>query len=131
MTGTQPDRTCGVPERILGAVGLAVKARACVVGTTLSVEKMRADKGELLIVADDISENARKRLVGTAEFHHIPYVLGSFSKALLAHAAGKKSDTAAVLFIDQSFVKIIEKTGVKIHTTNTEVPDGYGSSTEV
>ena len=117
--------------RLLGAVGLAVRARACVVGTTLSVEKMRADKGELLLVACDISDNTRKRLIGTAEFHHIPYVLGDFSKASLAHTAGKKSDTAAVLFLDKSFCKIVEKTGVKIHTTNTEVTCLYGSSTEV
>ena len=52
MTGTSVKDE--VSERILGAVGLAVRARACVVGTTLSVEKMRADKGELLITACDI-----------------------------------------------------------------------------
>ena len=62
MTGTSVKDE--VSERILGAVGLAVRARACVVGTTLSVEKMRADKGELLITACDISENTRKRLIG-------------------------------------------------------------------
>ena len=93
MTGTQAGND--VSARILGAVGLAVKVRAALVGTTLSVERMRADKGELLITACDISENTRKRLVGTAEFHHIPYVLTELTKAELSHAAGKKSDTAA------------------------------------
>ncbi len=129
MTGTQAGND--VSARILGAVGLAVKARAALVGTTLSVERMRADKGELLITACDISENTRKRLVGTAEFHHIPYVLTELTKAELSHVAGKKSDTAAVLLTDKGFVKIVEKTGIKIHTTNTEVLDLYGSNTEV
>ena len=129
MTGTSVKDE--VSERILGAVGLAVRARACVVGTTLSVEKMRADKGELLITACDISENTRKRLIGTAEYHHIAYVTTDIPKGTLAHATGKKSDTAAVLLTDKSFVKIVEKTGIRIHTTNTEVTDLYGSNTEV
>lgn len=119
MTGTQTD--AGVSAKILGAVGLAVRARACVVGTTLCVEKMRADKGALLIVAKDISDNTRKRLIGTARFHRIPYVLGDFPKASLAHTVGKKSDTAAVLLTDKSFGTIVENTGIEIHTTNTEV----------
>ena len=119
MTGTKTD--VGVSAKILGAVGLAVRARACVVGTTLCVEKMRADKGALLIVAKDISDNTRKRLIGTARFHRIPYVLGDFPKASLAHTAGKKSDTAAVLLTDKSFGTIVENTGIEIHTTNTEV----------
>lgn len=120
-----------IRQKLLGAVGLAAKARGCVIGTTLCVEKMRADKGELLLVAGDISDNTRKRLCGTAEYHRIPYIETDLPKAVLAHTVGKKADTAAILLTAPGFAKIIEKQGIKIHTTNTEVLDLYGSNTEV
>lgn len=107
--------------RILGAVGLAVKARGCLIGTNASVDAMREGKGFLLIPASDISDNTKKRLVGTAEYHNIPYLHAPVTKSDLMHAVGKTSDTAAVLFTDRGFVKIIEKLGMEIHTTNTEV----------
>ena len=110
-----------VKQRILGAVGLASKARKCMTGTDICVELMRADKGKLLLVADNISDNTRKKLVKTAVFHKIPYADTGIDKGELAKAAGKKSDAAAVLFTDSGFVKIIENLGVKIHITDTEV----------
>lgn len=108
-------------QKLLGAVGLAAKARGLVAGSAPCVDKMRADKGYLLVAAEDISENTKKRLIGTASFHHIPYLIPGVSKKMLAHAAGRKSDAAAVLFTDAGFVKIIEKLVTAIHTTNTEV----------
>ena len=112
-----------VNEKILGAVGLATKARKCFIGTELCVESMRANKGKLLLVASDISDNTSKRLVKTAVFHKIPYTLVDSGKAQLAHAVGKSSDCAAILLTDDGFAKIIEKLDVKIHITDTEVLD--------
>lgn len=121
-----------VRRKLLGAVGLAAKARRCVAGTQLCVETMRSDKGVLLAAARDISDNTKKRLFGAALAHRIPFVLPDVTKAELAHAAGKKADAAAVLFMDEGFVKIIDKLGMEIHTTNTEVLNLYGSKhTEV
>ncbi len=110
-------------ERILGAVGLARKAGKCATGTSVCVDYMRADKGKLLIIADDISENTLARLVNTAKYHGIPYINTGIRKAFLAKRLGKTSDTAAVLLLDEGFVKIIEKLGIEIHTTYTEVLD--------
>lgn len=112
-----------INAKILGAVGLASKARKCLIGTDLCVESMRANKGKLLLVASDISEGTKKKLVKTAVFHKIPYTLISCSKGELAHAAGKKSDAAAILLNDEGFAKIIEKLGIEIHITDTEVLD--------
>ena len=110
-----------VKKKILGAVGLASKARKCITGTELCVEYMRANKGKLLIVAEDVSDNTGKKLLKTASFHKIPYITVELPKAELASSAGKKSDAAAVLFTDEGFVKIIENLGIEIHTTDTEV----------
>ena len=112
-----------INEKILGAVGLATRARKCFIGTELCVESMRANKGKLLLVASDISDNTKKKLVKTALFHKIPHIFVDSGKAQLAHAAGKTSDCAAILLTDDGFVKIIKKLGVKIHITDTEVLD--------
>lgn len=111
----------GVSQKILGAVGLAARARKCLTGTDICVDYMRLGKGKLLIVASDISENTRKKLVKTAVYHKIPYILTDIDKGELAHAAGKKSNAAAVLINDSGFVKIIKNLNVKILTTDTEV----------
>lgn len=108
-------------KKLLGAVGLAARARKCITGTEICVDYMRAGKGKLLVVASDISENTRKKLVKTAVFHKIPYTEPGIDKGSLAKAAGKKSDAAAVLINDSGFVKIIENLNVEIHITDTEV----------
>ena len=110
-----------VREKILGAIGLALKARKCVTGTEMCVERIRTGRGTLLIVASDVSSNTYKRLTDAACAHKIPFVTADVSKRSLADIAGKKSDTAAVLFIDEGFANIIRKLDVEIHTTNTEV----------
>lgn len=110
-------------NKTLGAIGLAAKARKLITGTELCVDYMRAGKGKLLIVASDISDNTRKKLIKTASFHQIPYAVPGVDKGSLAHAVGKKSDAAAVLLNDSGFVKIIENLKVEIHITDTEVLD--------
>lgn len=108
-------------NKLLGAVGLAARARKCIVGTEICVETMRKNKGFLLVVAGGISENTEKKLVKTAIFHKIPYTKINAEKDELARAVGKKSNAAAVLIIDNGFVNIIKKLGIEIHTTDTEV----------
>lgn len=112
-----------VNEKIWGAIGLATKARKCLIGTGLCVESMRANKGKLLLIASDVSDNTRKRLVKTAQFHKIPYTFVDSNKGQLSHIVGKSGDCAAILLTDDGFAKIIEKLDVKIHITDTEVLD--------
>ena len=108
-------------KKLLGAVGLAARARKCLTGTDICIDYMRAGKGKLLVIASDISENTMKKLVKTAVFHKIPYTEPGIDKGSLAKAVGKKSDAAAVLLTAGGFVKIIENLGVEIHITDTEV----------
>ena len=121
MNNMSKDMTNEITAKISGAVGLAARARKCVTGTEICVEYMRAGKGKLLVIAQDISDNTRKKLVKTAVYHKIPYTEPNIDKSSLANSVGKKSDTSAVLLCDSGFVKIIENLGVKIHITDTEV----------
>ena len=115
------DLTDEIGKKLLGAVGLAARARKCLTGTEICVDYMRAGKGKLLVVASDVSANTKKLLIKTAVFHKIPYTEPGVDKEKLAHAVGKKSNAAAVLVTDSGFVKIIENLNVEIHTTDTEV----------
>ncbi len=108
-------------KALSGAVGLALKAGKCLTGTEACVEKMRNGQGSLLVMAGDCSPNTEKRLLDSAKSHGIPYLLSPMTKAAFAALAGKKSDTAAFLIMDDGFVKILEKSGAAIHKTNTEV----------
>lgn len=114
-------------EKLFGAIGLALRARKCLVGTNMCVEEMRKGKGYLLIPANDISDNTKKRLLKTAAFHKIPCLISDVSKNELSQITGKKADTAAVLLTDKGFVQIIEKLGMEIHIIDTEVLNLYGS----
>ena len=55
-------------EKITGAIGLALKAGKCVSGTNACLDKIRAGKGKLLIIACDVSENTKDRLERAAGY---------------------------------------------------------------
>ena len=112
-----------IQKKVLGCIGLASRARKCIFGTEMCVEYMRKDKGCLLIVAYGISENTKKKLVKTATYHKIPYYISDIDKSILAHSAGKISDTSAILITDKNFTAIIQNLNVEIHITDTEVLD--------
>ena len=82
---------------------------------------IRSGRGKLLVVANDASENTKDKLISTAKGYGVPQLIFDAGKADFAKLAGKKSDTAAFLITDGGFVKIIEKLGIEIHLTHTEV----------
>ncbi|MBO4343859.1 MAG: ribosomal L7Ae/L30e/S12e/Gadd45 family protein [Clostridia bacterium] len=108
-------------EKIKGAIGLSIKAGKCAIGTEACLDKIRSGRGKLLVVANDASENTKDKLISTAKGYGVPQLIFDAGKADFAKLAGKKSDTAAFLITDGGFVKIIEKLGIEIHLTHTEV----------
>ena len=94
-------------RRVLGLVGLGIRARNAVVG----VEQVRlaARKGHLAlaIVAPDASENSRKKLLPLLTARRIPVREGPRA-ATLGAAAGRES-TAAVGITDASLARGVRK----------------------
>ena len=107
-------------QTVLGAFGLALKAGKCAVGTTQTVEKMRAGEGRLLAVASDLSDNTRKRLAQTAHTHGVPMLTLSVTKRDMAHRSGKSADTSSLLMLDEGFIRIIEKRGIDVRPQGTQ-----------
>lgn len=59
-------------NKAIGCLGLAVKARRCISGEVLM--KGFAKGGiHLVIMADDIGENSKKKLIDKCAFYNIPY----------------------------------------------------------
>ncbi|HVA58661.1 MAG: ribosomal L7Ae/L30e/S12e/Gadd45 family protein [Gemmatimonadaceae bacterium] len=90
-------------RRVLGLVGLGVRARNATVG----VEQVRAaaKKGTLVLVlvASDAAENSLDKLLPLMRARHIPTIEG-LAAAELGTAAGRVQ-TAAIGIVDRSLAK--------------------------
>ncbi len=108
-------------ERIVMALGLALKAGKCIVGTDLSVDSIRAKKAALAFMPSDVSDNTRKRITDSCNYHNVHLIVLPCSKEFLGKKLGKKAGVSCAVIADKSFVKIVEKIYVEIHTRFTEV----------
>jgi ribosomal protein L7Ae-like RNA K-turn-binding protein len=98
-----------MPEqnKLQGMIGLAKRAGKVVAGTPMVCEAVRKKKAMLVLIADDATENAKKKVQNCCDYYHIPYHKTSFSTADLAHMIGKSSVIAAIAVADSSFAGAI------------------------
>ena len=90
------------PDRFLGLVGLAKRAGRTVTGAPLIFTAMKSKRPPcLVLVAEDASDGARKKLRTKCEFYKIPLLYTTYSKDALAHAVGNSGEVAAVAITDQ------------------------------
>ena len=108
-------------SRIINALGLALKAGKCAVGSEKCVEEIRAENAKLVIVPCDNSENTEKRINDAVTFHNVPLIKLCAEKKELARKFGKKSEVSCAALLDAGFVKIVDKLYGEIHATHTEV----------
>ncbi len=108
-------------DRILSAFGLAMKAGKCVTGTELCVESIRKEQAKLVVAANDLSDNTKKKIKDSAVYHNVNCIFLDCSMNILASKLGKKCLVSCAAITDEGFVKIIEKIYAEIHTDNTEV----------
>ena len=92
-------------NKILQYVGLAQRAGACCGGGMQTESTIRQGKAKLLILADDASENTRKKLENLAKRYHVP-VIYTADRDALGHAAGKDLRSACVI-TDRGFADAI------------------------
>ena len=110
-----------IPQRILGAIGLARRAGKLLVGSEIVIDAMRRGTGKLVCVASDASAGTVKKLRDTAAFHRVPYLTLETDMASLAAMLGKKGNTASVLITEEGFVRIIRRYRTIDTDTITEV----------
>lgn len=98
-------------SKVLSGLGLAMRAGKVVTGDESVLKAVRSGEASLVIVAEDASENARKKFRDKCATYKIPLIIG-FGREELGSSVGKPERVVLAL-IDQGFADMIRKTIVK------------------
>ena len=94
-------------RKIFSMIGLATRAGKTVSGEFATEKAVKAFKAELVIVAEDASDNTKKLFHDKSSFYEVPcFVYGT--KEELGHAMGKEM-RASLAVTDFGFAKTIRK----------------------
>ena len=94
-------------------IGLAMKSGNLVRGGFATEKAIKDYKAKVVIAADDLSENSRKKYDQMCEYYHVPmFYYGT--KEELGHAIGKEY-RAVLAIVDQGLAKAV------IQSINQEV----------
>lgn len=99
-------------NRALSMLSLAAKAGKVVSGGFMTEKAIQEGKAFLVIVAEDASNNTKKRFINKSDYYDIPYIVYE-SMDNLGKAIGKEARTSMAV-IDSGFAKQISiKIGVQ------------------
>ncbi|MFL2100563.1 YlxQ-related RNA-binding protein [Desemzia sp. FAM 23989] len=93
-------------QKALNLLGLATRAGKLVSGEDLTIKHVRSEKAKVVIIANDASENTRKKISDKCQYYEIPYTI-QYSKAELSQAIGK--ERTIVCLTDAGFAKKIRE----------------------
>lgn len=96
-------------NKLRGLLGMAKKAGRLTCGTELVCDAVRAGKITLVLMANDVSANTRKRLANCAACYHIDCLTLPFDRDVLRQTVGAASLTAAVGLSDPGFSRAIRE----------------------
>lgn len=92
-------------DKVLSMLGLATRAGRTVSGE-FSVEKaLQTGRAYLVIVADDASDNTKKKFVNKCDFYHVPVAFYS-NKVQLGKSMGKEQ-RSTMAFLDEGFANAV------------------------
>ena len=94
-------------ERLLGMLGLCIRARRAVCGTVNVCEALKAGKVKLVVAASDNSAATDKRLSDRAAFYNVKLIKTDLTSAEIGAAVGK-SLVAAMAITDASMASAVE-----------------------
>lgn len=94
-------------NKILSLIGLATKAGRTVSGEFSTEKEVKSGRAALVIVADDASDNTKKKFKNMCDFYHVPIYFYK-DKDTLGHAMGKEF-RATLAVTDAEFAKGIKK----------------------
>ena len=94
-------------NRVLSLIGLATKAGKTVSGEFSTEKSVKTGKGFLALVADDASENTKKKFRNMCTYYEVPLYFLS-DKESLGRAMGKEF-RASLAVQDENFAKAIMK----------------------
>ena len=93
-------------QKVLSLIGLAKKAGRAVSGEGAVKDAVRFGKAQLVIVAEDASDNTKKSITNSCSYYNVTcYICGT--KDAIGHALGKEYN-ASVCITDSGFAAKIE-----------------------
>lgn len=94
-------------NKVWGTLGLAMKSGNIASGEFLTEEAIRARKAKLVLVAEDASDNTKKKFKNSCQYYHVPFVVFG-DKEMFGKAIGKEF-RASMAVLDPGFAALIEK----------------------
>lgn len=94
-------------DKVLSMLGLAARSRNVVSGGFATEEAVKSGKAYLVIIAEDASDNTRKKYSNMCGFYEVPYEYYSV-KEILGHAIGKE-ERSCLAVTDKGFADSIQK----------------------
>lgn len=93
-------------QKIDGLIGFAIRARRIAFGETI-LSQARTGKYFFTIIANDVSENTKKKLLSKLDYYRLPFVLYG-SKEKLGSLLAKEA-VSAIAILDLNIAKQIQK----------------------
>lgn len=93
--------------KALSYIGLGIKSGNVSCGEFLTEKAVKESRAYLVIVAEDASQNTKKKFTNMCEFYQVPIYFIS-SKEELGHAMGKEM-RASLAFTDKGLARAVEK----------------------
>lgn len=94
-------------DKVFGSLGLAMRAGKISSGEFMTEGAVKSGKAFLVIIAEDVSENTRKKFKNMCEFYEVP-IREYGDKNTLGHCLGKEF-RASLAVTDEGFAKAIMK----------------------
>lgn len=95
------------PDKVLSYLGLAMRGRNLVAGEFQTENAIKDGSAQLVIVAEDASDNTKKLFYDKCSFYDVPvYTYGT--KATLGWAIGREMRASAAV-LDAGLAQAIEK----------------------
>lgn len=94
-------------SKVLSLISLATKAGKIASGEFCTEKEIKSGRASLVIVADDASDNTKKKFQNMCDFYKVPVCFYK-DKDTLGHAMGKQS-RASLAVLDEGFAKGIRK----------------------
>lgn len=88
----------------IGVLGLAARARKIATGETV-MKQLRSGKVKLVILANDMGENGKKKLLDKCSFYNVPYVYMEYNE--MNQAIGNRN-RKSVAILDEGFAQKLQ-----------------------
>ncbi|WP_047981232.1 L7Ae/L30e/S12e/Gadd45 family ribosomal protein [Ornithinibacillus contaminans] len=86
----------------LNIIGLAFRAGKCSTGEETIVKDIQKRRAKLVLIANDVGPQTRKKLTDKCNSYEVPYVIVADDRDTLSNAIGK-SQRVAIAILDGGF----------------------------